>query len=73
MKISIAIQAASDGGVFITIDPSADEIQRQVDVGRGTSAHTYALIAYRAMHAEAERAAAGGGYMDAGEIPPEKH
>lgn len=73
MKIVITVQPASDGGTFITMDPSAERLQQQVDAGQGTSAHTYALIAYQAMHEEARKAAAAGAHVETGEIPPTTH
>lgn len=72
-KIVITIQAASDGGAFITMDPSGEALVEMIDAGQGTTAHAYALIAYRAMHAEALKAAAAGGHIETGEIPPTTH
>lgn len=73
MKIQITVHSASDGGAFITMDPSVEVLTQQVEAGSGTAAHTYALAAYRAMHDEARRTADQGGYMETGEIPPNTH
>lgn len=72
-KIVITIQAASDGGAFIVMDPGVDELLHDVDTGRGTSAHGYALTAYKAIKDRAVEAVADGAQLEVGEIPPQTH
>lgn len=73
-KIVITIEQASDGGVFMTMDPGAPQLLEDQLADKGTAAHTYALTAYRAIHDLAQReAAASGATVDAGEIPQQPH
>lgn len=73
MKIVLTVQTASDGGVFITMDPGAPELLEQQLAGKGTAAHTYALAAFRTMHDMAKTAAAAGGQLETGEISGTQH
>jgi hypothetical protein len=69
VRVVIFIEADSAGGTLVT----AEQLQADVDAGQGTTAHTYGLIAYRAMHARAVEEAAAGGYMSVGEVTGTKH
>jgi hypothetical protein len=72
-KIVITLQDTADGGTFIKVDPGVPELMEKALRGEGTSAETYALAAYRAMHDRAMLEAAGGRQFETGEIPPEVH
>jgi hypothetical protein len=49
VRIAIEISRTADGGAYIQMDPGVDELLADVDAGRGTTAHAYALTAWRAL------------------------
>jgi len=71
MKIVLTIQSASDGGAFLSMTPEAHELMEQSLDGRGTTAHAYALAAYRAIHDMATRELVGDGSGQALQPLPE--
>lgn len=74
MKIEFTVEALQDGGAMIIMDPSAEQLIADVESGKGTAAHTYALIAYRALMEAATRAGAASGWtVNIGELLASKH